>query len=370
MTELAPAAAPATPEGPSQATATPRLLGWVPTWALIATKNLELRKRRGLMIALAVLTIGLPVLVLGLRLLLHVIDPKIYGPAGTPDVFTFLIDLMAEFGFIVACALGATAGTTDLTDGMFRHLASTGRSRLALYFARIPAGLGIIVPLVAVAFTMVCLVNSYEAIPPSTSVPLDGVAFPRHLDQAALLRWAEQHPGLVMQVTPQSFPPKVANSPALLRSAISRESSALYHEYAGEQDLVEGLPPSEMAKIGLWLELEVGIGFVVGLGLGSLMGQRTVPIILLIVLQIILTPVFALHVIPYFLDGQRLVVGVALDQLRPASLGITLGGPGFLNGTTGIQIPRMPTWAMISVIAGWIAGWTGIGAWRMTTRDA
>ena len=23
-----------------------------------------------------------------------------------------------------------------------------------------------------------------------------------------------------------------------------------------------------------------------------------------------------------------------------------------------------------SVIAGWIAGWSGIGAWRMTTRDA
>jgi hypothetical protein len=30
----------------------------------------------------------------------------------------------------------------------------------------------------------------------------------------------------------------------------------------------------------------------------------------------------------------------------------------------------MPTWAMISVIAGWIAGWSAIGAWRMMTRDA
>jgi hypothetical protein len=25
---------------------------------------------------------------------------------------------------------------------------------------------------------------------------------------------------------------------------------------------------------------------------------------------------------------------------------------------------------MISVIAGWIAGWSAIGAWRMMTRDA
>ena len=30
----------------------------------------------------------------------------------------------------------------------------------------------------------------------------------------------------------------------------------------------------------------------------------------------------------------------------------------------------MPTWAMISVVVGWIVGWSGIGAWRMVTRDA
>jgi hypothetical protein len=81
-----------------------------------------------------------------------------------------------------------------------------------------------------------------------------------------------------------------------------------------------------MAKIGLWLELEVGIGFLVGLGLGSLTGQRTLTTITLIGLEIIVTPVLAGHVIPYFLDGQRLVVGLAMDQLRPAAL--APGGPG------------------------------------------
>jgi hypothetical protein len=30
----------------------------------------------------------------------------------------------------------------------------------------------------------------------------------------------------------------------------------------------------------------------------------------------------------------------------------------------------MPTWAMISVVVGWIAGWSVIGAWRMSARDA
>jgi hypothetical protein len=30
----------------------------------------------------------------------------------------------------------------------------------------------------------------------------------------------------------------------------------------------------------------------------------------------------------------------------------------------------MPTWAMITVIVGWIIGWSAIGAWKMATRDA
>ena len=46
---------------------------------LIATKHLELRKRRGLMVAVAVLTLGLPVLVLGLRLVFHAVDPPATG---------------------------------------------------------------------------------------------------------------------------------------------------------------------------------------------------------------------------------------------------------------------------------------------------
>ena len=206
---------------------------------------------------------------------------------------------MDEFGFIVAVALGATAGTADLTDGMFRHLVITGRSRLALYLARIPAGLSILLSLAAAGFTVACLVTAFLSSP-----------------QAAAA------------VTPS---------------------------------------PGAMAGAGLWLELDLLIGFTVGLGLGSLMGQRTVPVILLIVLEIIITPALAGHALPHFLDGERLVVGVAMDQLKPAALaGGTRIGPG---GGGALQIPPMPTWAMISVIAGWIIGWSAIGAWKMTTRD-
>ena len=81
--------------------------------------------------------------------------------------------------------------------------------------------------------------------------------------------------------------------------------------------------------------------------------------------------------IPYFLDGQRLIVGLAMDQLRPAALAPGTGGGGpagpgrvLFGGRGALGIPPMPTWAMISVIVGWIVGWTVIGAWRMITRDA
>ena len=39
---------------------------------------------------------------------------------------------------------------------MFRPLVVTGRSRLALYLARIPAGLAIVWTFLAVGFTVVC----------------------------------------------------------------------------------------------------------------------------------------------------------------------------------------------------------------------
>ena len=87
------------------------------------------------------------------------------------------------FGFIVAATLGCTAGSVDLTDGMFRHLVVTGRSRLALYLARIPAGLAIIVPLVAIGFTIVCGVCVFAA---PTTLNYQGVNVPAGLSRTGL----------------------------------------------------------------------------------------------------------------------------------------------------------------------------------------
>ena len=380
MTEVSSAAGrPAAAEGPpaiggrAGKTIVRRLGSWIPTWGLITTKFLEIRKRRGLMVTVAILVLALPVLVLGLRLIFHAADPKTYGPAGSPSIFSGLVNAMAEFGFIAAAALGTAAGTTDLTDGMFRHLVVTGRSRLALYLARIPSGLAILLPLVGLAFAMVCLVTSYAGTPQPTTVAVFGATVPTGFDQAQLETWLVQNP----QQAENALPPGPA-SPAPTRAFIERNSATIYGDYTADELAQENPAVNEMAKIGLWLELVIGVGFMVGLGLGSLLGQRTVATILMIALEIIVTPILARTAIPYFLNGQRIVVGIALDQLRPAGLAACPGGPGgpgrgggiLLGGRGALGIPPMPTWAMITVIVGWIVGWSVIGAWRMMTRDA
>ena len=341
---------------------------WLPPAPLIGAKFLEIRKRRVLITIVALATVGVPVIFLGLREIFHLADPKVYAPAGDPNVFRIVTGLMNEFGFIMAVTLGATAATTDLTDGMFRHLVITGRSRLALYLARIPAGPAIILPLAGLGFAVLCLVTAFLGTHQPTVVHQNGVSIPAYFDQAQLHGWLLSHP----RQAQAAFPGGPASRPAP-RSAISQQMTSLYGVYA--TDKAGTITPSVtgMTEAGLWLELDLLIGFMVGLGLGSLMGQRTVPIILLIFIEIIITPPLATHVLPGFIDGQRLLVGVAMDQLQPAALtgALTIRpGLGAGGGGPALQIPPMPTWAMITVIAGWVVGWSVIGAWRMATRDA
>ena len=125
-----------------------------------------------------------------------------------------------------------------------------------------------------------------------------------------------------------------------------------------------------MVDVGLWIALEATIGFIVGLGLASLMGQRTVPVILLIVLELILTPLFSRHVISHLLNVQRGIVGVAMAHIEPGGLPTPFSGGGGGGGPGGNPLIPESTLAASLVIVGWIVFWTAIGAWRMKTRDA
>jgi hypothetical protein len=369
---------------------------WIPNGAMIATRIMELRKRRGLMIALVVVNIGIPTLFLVIRLLAHAFAPASYGPAGGYDIYTNLVaGVMYVFGFIVAATLGCTAGSVDLSEGMFRHLVVTGRSRLALYLARIPAGLAIVVPLVAMGFTIVCAVCVFAA---PTQLNYNGVTVPVNLSRVGLESWAAGHPdevicdfpyrigpsssiGSVVQAVPcgpngpgvvgkqgagsQSPPPQPTQ--AQVRATARQIAGMAYSDYTRQF-----LYPSDslMIKSGLWLELEAAIGFIVGLGLASLLGQRTVAVVLLIVLEIILTPIASTKVIPHLINGERGVVGLAMAHLEPGALPLVFGGMGGggPSGGRGLLVPES-TGVAVGVIVAWLVGWTVLGAWRMMTRD-
>ncbi len=370
---------------------------WIPTWGMVTTRFMELRKRRGLMIALAAVNIGLPVVFLSVRLISHAVDPKSYGPAGGYTIFTTLVaGVMYVFGFIVAAVVGCTAGSVDLTEGMFRHLVITGRSRLALYLARIPAGLAIVIAMVTVGYTIVCVVCVFAA---PTQLNYDGVNVPPGLSRPALDNWAAAHadevlcnfnyngpnpppsvpcgngqtsgppPGATIK-TPHGVVTVPTNyTEAQVRAFAVTMANQNYADYGANF-----LAPSTslMIDVGLWIALEAAIGFIVGLGLASLMGQRTVPVILLVLLELILTPIFSRHVISHLLNFERAIVGVAMVHIEPGGLPTPFGGGGPGGGGGLGQNLLVPESTLVAslVIVGWIVFWTVIGAWRMKTRDA
>ncbi len=337
------------------------------------------------MIGLVAVNIGLPTVFLLVRLLAHAIAPKTYGPAGGYTIYSNLVaGVMYIFGFIIAATLGCTAGSVDLTEGMFRHLVVTGRSRLALYFARIPAGLAIVVPMVAVGFAVVCFVSVYAA---PTTFSYNGVNVPAGLSRPALDTWAADHADLVIcnfgfSTGPNSKagpPPNIpcgpngvapgapAPTPAVKAFAVQVANQG----YANYADQFRVPPVGLMVRSGLWLELEAAIGFLVGLGLASLLGQRTLAVILMIVLELVLTPIFSHGQLAHLINLQRSVVGVAMAHLEPGALPFVFGngGGGGPGGNRAGIVPETMTQTIFVVVA-WIVVWTALGAWRMAKRDA
>jgi hypothetical protein len=362
----------------------------LPTGAMIMTRFMELRKRRGLMIALLAVNIGIPTIFLVVRLIAHAVAPHSYGPAGGYSIFEALIaGLMYVFGFIVAATLGCTAGSVDLTEGMFRHLVVTGRSRLSLYFARIPAGLMIIVPVVAVGIIIVCSVCVIAA---PTKLSFDGINnIPVGLSRQGFITWADEHPRSVIcdmgyryrgpagpqvncgpnnevVVVKGQSSGAITATPATKSEMRSQATKSAEQNYASYATTFLTPPLKLMVDTGLWVELWAVIGFLIGLGLSSLMGQRTVPAVLLIVYEIVLTPLLSRVGIPHLINAQRALVGLAMAHIEPSGLPPVFGG--LRGGGGGSQLLTESTTVAVVVIVAWIVVWTGLGAWRMATRDA
>jgi hypothetical protein len=363
---------------------------WMPSGRMIAARFHELRTRRGLMLLLIGVTVVVPTGYLILRLLLHAVAPHTYGPAGGYDVYVGAVTgVLYVFGFIVAATLGATAGSVDLTEGMFRHHVITGRSRLSLYLARIPAGLGIILPLIAVGFTVVCAVCCFAA---PRQLSYSGASMPAQLSRTGLVQWAEEHPHQVVDNFPiiRIDPSVLSNmacfpgppgtgkivqvpggptssgpcTPSELRAFAVTIANHAYDDYSRQ---FVSPTVSLMIKSGLWIELEATVAFLVALGLSSLIGQRTVSMVLMIVLELIVTPIALRAHIPHLVNLQRTVIGAATSHLEPGRLPAPFGGGSVSDQAMSLHESSV---VAVCVIVAWVVAWTALGAWRMVKRDA
>jgi putative exporter of polyketide antibiotics len=129
----------------------------MPDLRLVRAEVLKLRRRPGLMAAAGVLAFASAVLYLVVLMVLHAIDPGGHAGAGGAAHFDDAMGILGMAAPVAGVLVGATAGGADIEAGVFRDLAATGRSRTALFAARVPGAWAIVVPLVLAAIGVCAL---------------------------------------------------------------------------------------------------------------------------------------------------------------------------------------------------------------------
>lgn len=120
---------------------------------MIGGELLRLRKKRGFIALVLLVVIAPVVIVLGYDVIQHASNPAKNGPAGGLHNYANMLEMLGLFmGPVAAILIGAEAGAGDLAAGVFRDNVLTGRSRTALFLARIPAALAVSLSVTALAF--------------------------------------------------------------------------------------------------------------------------------------------------------------------------------------------------------------------------
>lgn len=127
---------------------------------LIGAEVLKLVRRRGLMAWALVLNVGVLVLVETILVVLHAVNGAHHGPAGGPSNFRGAAETLALLGTLTAVLIGATAGSQDVANGVFRDLVVTGTRRSRLFDVRVPGAFLVWAPMVLAGFA-VATVCSY-----------------------------------------------------------------------------------------------------------------------------------------------------------------------------------------------------------------
>jgi hypothetical protein len=258
----------------------------LPTPRLVRAEILKLRKRRGLSLTVLLLTVGAVLFTYGILVLLHAANPAHHGPAGGVTNLSHVLWLLSTLGAGAAVLVGTTAGAGDLGAGVFRELVVTGRSRAALFLARITGALAVLLSCVAAAYALAAIAS---------------VAF---------------------------------------AGSLAAPSTA---------GLVGG---------GLWVLLATTVYFLLALGLASLVGSRTTPIVALLAWRLALMPiVFSLS---FLGAGRDFFPDAGIQELAPKAL------------AANVQVGDLSMSAAFSVgvLLLWTGAALGLGLWRTVTRDA
>jgi ABC-type transport system involved in multi-copper enzyme maturation permease subunit len=148
-------------------------------WRMTSADILKLRKKRGTLIWVLVLVFAPLVILFTVKAIEHSSGTE--GPAGgTPGFIDGLRLLSLLFGPLAAILIGVEAGTGDTSVGVFRDLVVTGRSRLALFAARVPAALAMCwsVMIAAYALTLLATFAFAGDLPtPDAALLLNGLGF-------------------------------------------------------------------------------------------------------------------------------------------------------------------------------------------------
>jgi hypothetical protein len=147
---------------------------------LVSAEFLKLRKRRGLVISALALTILPMIIAYTVLLSIHAANPGKHGPAGGLENLSGSMGILTPLSVVAAILVGATLGAGDLSSGVFRELVVTGRSRLALFAARVPAGLGLVLPIVGAGFAVTATASTVFAgslAAPSASLLVESAAW-------------------------------------------------------------------------------------------------------------------------------------------------------------------------------------------------
>ena len=140
---------------------------------LVRAEVLKLRRRNALIATTAVLTVLAVAIYYAIMIVLHATDPSGHAAAGGLGGFDNAMGVLSMSAAIAGVLVGATAGGADIEAGVFRDLAATGRSRTALFAARLPGAWAIVVPFVLGAVALSALLAGVLDGPGATIATVD-----------------------------------------------------------------------------------------------------------------------------------------------------------------------------------------------------